>query len=106
MVAIRSSPWRTESLITTPAPGFHSRETKGKSKMTNFAPKLYSHGTATCDCISGEGVTVMERTDEGLMLRFDGDERVWPLGWAAYLSGRFVKFSQSDLEPAPWIHIG
>lgn len=68
-----------------------------------FAPKLYAHGTCTCGCVENESVQVMERTDEALWLRFEGQQDVWPLGWAAVLSGRFVQFDASDLEPAPWL---
>ena len=68
-----------------------------------FAPRMYAHGKISCDCLRDEGITVVERTDEALYLKFDGDDHPWPLGWAAYFSGRFVSFDEADTEPAPWL---
>ena len=68
----------------------------------NMVPKLYAHGETIATCVDHEGITVMERTDEALWLKFDGQEKVWPLGWAAYFSGRFVSFPDETLEPARW----
>lgn len=69
----------------------------------SMIPKLYTHGEAIADCVGHEGITVMERTDEALWLRFDGAEGVWPLGWAAYFSGRFVSFPPDALEEVHWV---
>lgn len=69
----------------------------------NLIPRFGAHGTVTCKCIEGDDVIVVDRTDEALILRFDREEAIWSLGWPAYLSGRFVKFEETDLEPAAWL---
>ena len=66
-------------------------------------PKLYKHGKAVCDCIENDEVIVMERSDEGLWLRFAGQDDVWALGWAAFFSGRFIQFDDADMEDVSWL---
>jgi len=53
-----------------------------------------THGKVCCDVLKGEGVTVVGTTEEGVLLKFDGDDHAWPLGNAAVDSGRFVTFEE------------
>jgi hypothetical protein len=66
-------------------------------------PKMYAHGTTLAACVDQEEIIVMERTDEAVWLRFVGEDAVWPLGWAAFLSGRFVQFNDEDMEDVQWL---
>lgn len=66
-------------------------------------PKNYVHGQTLAACAADEDVIVMERTDEALWLRFTDQEAIWPLGWAAYFSGRFVQFDEADMEDVQWL---
>ena len=66
-------------------------------------PKMYAHGTTLAACVDQEEIIVMERTDEAVWLRFDGQEMVWPLGWAAFFSGRFVEFKDDAMEDVQWL---
>lgn len=59
-------------------------------------PEVGAHGKICCEVLKGEGVTVAGTTEEGVLLKFDDSEKVWPLGNAAVESGRFVEFETSS----------
>lgn len=54
-------------------------------------PNVGAHGHITADVLKDTGVTVTGVTDEAIIMKFDGDSHEWPLGMAAFDSGRFVE---------------
>lgn len=56
-------------------------------------PNVGDHGHITADVLRDAGVTVTGVSEESVTFRFDADlgQNEWPLGMAAYESGRFVE---------------
>ena len=56
-------------------------------------PNVGDHGHITADCLRDSGVTVTAVTDSAIEFRLDSDhgENTFPVGRAAFESGRFVE---------------
>lgn len=59
-------------------------------------PAVGSHGHITADVLRDTGVTVVAVTESAVTMKFDSDlgDNTFPIGLAAFDSGRFVEMDE------------